>query len=107
MPEPLTLTELIQEHFDGVLSTIAHGRWGSWVLDQALAHRGQIILTHEGAGYSVSLANRADWVAIVAGKAWASAADVGELIYAMRDLEYARWLGVLPGAPERNDNAAR
>ncbi len=96
MSEPLTLAELFQEHFDGVLQTIEHGRWGSWSLDRELASRGQLVLAHREDGYSVSLETQTDWVTIVSGKEWASASDIGELIYAMRDLEYARWLGILP-----------
>ena len=103
MNDSSTLTELMQEHFDSVLSTIDHGRWGSWVLDRAGVERGDLAVTHEDAGYTVSLATDADWVAIVACKEWASASDVGQLIFAIRDLEYARWLGVLPA--DRTDAA--
>ena len=98
MNDTLTLTELMQEHFDSVLATIDRGRWGSWVLDRDRARQGELVVTHEDAGYAVSLATSADWVAIVAGKEWATASDVGQLIFAIRDLEYARWLGVLPRA---------
>lgn len=97
MGQSLTLAELVQEHFDGVFETIERGRWGHWHLDQALVAQGQLRLTHERVGYSVLVDRDTDWVALVAGEEWASAGDIGELIYAMRDLEYARWLGVLPG----------
>ena len=96
MTDSLTLAEMMQEHFDSVLTTIDAGRWGNWVLDRDLAQSGELVVTHENAGYAVSLAKSTDWVAIVAGKEWASASDVGHLIFAIRDLEYARWLGVLP-----------
>ena len=96
MNDSLTLADLMQEHFDSVLTTIERGRWGSWVLERDLADDGELVVTHEDAGYTVSLALATDWVAIVAGKEWATASDVGQLIFAIRDLEYARWLGVLP-----------
>lgn len=102
----LTLAELIQEHFDGMLETIERGRWGSWVLDRELAQRGQLVLVHEDAGYSVLVGAATDWVAVVSGKEWASASDVGQLIFAIRDLEYARWLGILPGESEIRTAAA-
>jgi hypothetical protein len=95
MSEPLTLTDLIQEHFDGVLATIERGRWGRWVLDRS--QRGRLVLVHEGVGYAIAVGEPTDWVAVVAGKDWATASDVGQLIFAIRDLEYARWLGILPG----------
>jgi hypothetical protein len=98
MKESSTLADLLQEHFDGVLRTIQCGRWGSWVLDRELAAGGRLVLTHEGAAFAVSVGMPTDWVALVAGKDWASATDVGQLIFAIRDLEYARWLGILPGA---------
>ncbi|MEM9489103.1 MAG: hypothetical protein AAGC55_08160 [Myxococcota bacterium] len=104
MNHSLTLTELMQEHFDSVLSTIDHGRWGQWVLDRGLAQDGELVVTHEGAGYTVALATPTDWVAVVAGKEWATATDVGQLIFAIRDLEYARWLGVLPQTEVRATN---
>lgn len=96
MGNPLTLAELLQEHFDSVLETIEHGCWGRWQLDRPQAERGHIRLIHQEAGFALSVEAQTDWVALVAGKEWASAADIGELIYAMRDLEYARWLGILP-----------
>jgi len=96
MAEPLTLAELLQEHFDGVLETVERGVWGRWRLDRRVAASGQISLIHEVAGYAVAIDSQTDWVSIVAGKEWASASDIGELIYAMRDLEYARWLGIFP-----------
>ncbi len=96
MSDPLTLAELLQEHFDGVLETIERARWGRWLLDRSLADCGRLVLVHQGAGYSVSIDEHTDWLSIVSGKEWASASDIGELIYAMRDLEYARWLGIFP-----------
>ena len=99
MSEPQTLAELLQEHFDNVLATVERGRWGRWVLDRELAHRGQISLYHQEAGQAVAIDGQTDWLSLVSGKEWASASDIGELIYAMRDLEYARWLGILPEAP--------
>lgn len=96
MSEPLTLAELLQEHFDGVLETIERARWGRWLLDRSLAERGRLVLVHQDAGYSISVDDQTDWLAMVSGKDWASASDIGELIYAMRDLEYARWLGIIP-----------
>ena len=102
MGRPLTLAELVLEHFDGVLATIERGHWGRWQLDQALARRGHLRLTHERSGYAVTIDPDTDWVALVAGEEWASAGDIGELIYAMRDLEYARWLGVLPDVTTTN-----
>lgn len=101
MNETPTLAELIQEHLDGVLDTIEHGRWGSWLLDREQAARGQLALVHEGTGYQVAMGVATDWVALVAGKEWASATDIGQLIFAIRDLEYARWLGIGPGAAAR------
>jgi hypothetical protein len=100
MSEPLTLTDLIQEHFDGVLETIERGRWGRWVLEREGGRSGRLVLVHEGVGYSIvvdAVGAATDWVAVVAGKDWATASDVGQLIFAIRDLEYARWLGILPG----------
>jgi hypothetical protein len=97
MSELLTLTDLIQEHFDDVLETIERGRWGLWVLDRESSRSGRPMLVHEGVGYSIAVGAATDWVAVVAGKDWASASDVGQLIFALRDLEYARWLGILPG----------
>lgn len=99
MATPLTLAELVQEHFDGVLQTIERGQWGHWQLDRAQAQQGHLRLIHQRAGYAVTIDPQTDWVALVAGKEWASAGDIGELIYAMRDLEYARWLGILPAEP--------
>lgn len=96
MSEPLTLAELLQEHFNGVLETLERGRWGRWLLDRGLAERGRLVLVHQEVGYSVSVDVQADWVTAVSGQDWASASDIGELIYAMRDLEYARWLGIVP-----------
>ncbi len=96
MSKPTTLGKLLQEHFDGVLGTIERGSWGHWILDQDLVNEGRFVLRHEGSSYSLAIDGTTDWVAIIAGKEWATAADVGELIFAMRDLEYARWLGVLP-----------
>lgn len=106
MNETLTLTELMQEHFDSVLATIDRGRWGNWVLDRDATDRGELVIIHENAQYEVSLATPTDWVAIVAGKEWATASDVGQLIFAIRDLEYARWLGVLPRDDMRVQAAA-
>jgi hypothetical protein len=106
MSEPLTLAELLQEHFDGVLETIERGRWGRWHLDRGLAERGRLVLVHHEAEYSVSLDTRTDWVTVISGEDWASASDIGELIYAMRDLEYARWLGILPDVPQSRLAAA-
>ena len=97
MSEPLTLAELLQEHFNGVLETIERGRWGRWVLDRERSRGGRLVLVHDEVGYSIAVGAATDWVAVVAGKDWASASDVGQLIFAIRDLEYARWLGILPG----------
>lgn len=97
MTEPLTLADLIQEHFEGVLETIERGRWGSWLLDRERAAAGQLVLVHEGTGYAVAINASADWATVIAGKDWATASDVGLLIAAIRDLEYAHWLGLIPG----------
>lgn len=94
--EPTNLAGLLTEHFASVLETIDRGRWGQWLLDRKLAEQGRLVLVHLDSGYSVAVAARPDWAALVARKEWASASDIGELIYAMRDLEYARWLGLLP-----------
>ena len=107
MSEPLTLTDLIQEHFDGVLATIERGRWGRWVLDRERSQGGRLVVVHEDVGYCVAVGAATDWVAVVAGKDWASASDVGQLIFAIRDLEYARWLGILPGEAQTVAAAAR
>lgn len=110
MSDPLTLVtlaDLIQEHFDSVLATIDRGRWGSWVLDRERVQDGQLVLVHEGASYSVTVGVPTDWVAVIAGKEWATASDVGELLFAIRDLEYARWLGILPGESRTAAAAAR
>lgn len=101
MKQPRSLTELIQEHFDGVLHSIDGGRWGNWMLDREHASHGQLLLTHQRAGYTVALSVPGDWVARVAEKEWATADDVGQLVFAIRDLEYARWLGVLPENTEQ------
>lgn len=101
MGESQTLAELLQDHLDGVLCTIERGTWGDWQLDRKLAARGHLRLVHRRAGYRVTIDATTDWVALVAGEEWASASDIGELIYAMRDLEYARWLGLLPGQSAR------
>lgn len=95
MSDSLTLAELMHEHFNHVLSTIDRGRWGPWVLDLSATNRGNASLTHEVAGYTVTVGVDVDWIAIVAGKEWATASDIGQLIFAIRDLEYAGWLGVL------------
>ena len=98
--QPTTLIDLLQEHFDGVLSTIEKGQWGRWLLDRPLAERGHFMLSHERAGYRVSIgmpdAANIDWIARVAEEDWATAEDVRQLGLAIRDLEYARWLGLLP-----------
>ena len=98
----MTLPELIQEHFDGVLDTIDGGRWGKWVLDQDRLDRGELVLRHEAAGFTVTADAPGEWpsswIDEVANAGWASADDVGNLVFAIRDLEYARWLGVLPGS---------
>lgn len=107
MSEPLTLTDLIQEHFDGVLDTLERGRWGRWVLDRERSRGGELVLVHEDVGYTITVGAATDWVAVVAGKDWASASDVGQLIFAIRDLEYARWLGIVPGDAQRTAAAAR
>lgn len=101
MKQPKSLAELIQEHFDGVLHSIDDGRWGNWMLDREQASHGQLVLTHQRADYTVSLGVPGDWVARVAEKDWATADDVGQLVFAIRDLEYARWLGVLPENTEQ------
>lgn len=105
MTTPLTLAELLQDHFDTVFATVERGSWGRWVLDRGLAAHGQIVLVHRDSGYAVSLEHETDWVTVVSGQEWASVSDIGELIYAMRDLEYARWLGILP-EPEKPAIAA-
>jgi hypothetical protein len=96
MKQPTALAALIDEYFDGVLHTIDSGRWGSWVLDQERAACGQLVLIHSRTGYAVSLGLPGDWVAHVAEEDWATAEDVGQLLLATRDLEHARWLGLLP-----------
>ncbi|WP_428269441.1 hypothetical protein [Haliangium sp.] len=89
------LGDLIQEHFDGVLHAIEVGRWGNWILEPG-AGEGGPRLRHRSAGYTVRLGGREDWIARVAEKDWATVDDVGQLVFAIRDLEYARWLGLLP-----------
>lgn len=100
MRQPTTLIDLLQNHFDGVLSTVERGQWGRWLLDWPLAEGGHVMLIHERAGYCVSIgmpgAVSIDWVARVAEEDWATAEDVGHLGCAIRDLEYARWLGLMP-----------
>lgn len=97
--QPTALVTLMEAYFDGVLNTIDSGRWGSWVLDRSLIERGHLMLVHARTGYSVSVGLPGDWVAHVAAKDWATAEDVGQLLLAIRDLEHARWLGLVPELP--------
>lgn len=96
--QPTALVALMEAYFDGVLNTLDSGRWGSWVLERSLVEHGHLVLVHARTGYSFSMDMAGDWVARVAAKDWATAEDVGQLLLAIRDLEHARWLGLVPDA---------
>jgi hypothetical protein len=65
-----------------------HGdRWGEWEYDNKA-----FVITHRGAGYEVDLercatsAQMLDYIFQVAGKAWITPKDLGDLVQALDDL---------------------
>jgi hypothetical protein len=79
MSEPIRLDEVP----DGVART----SWGQWTFDE-----NHLALMHADPPYRIDLercttsAEVLDWIAQVAGKLWATAADVGDLVRALDDV---------------------